>query len=169
MKHMEDGKNWNELMKENDSFEKKMDKMHTEELGLGMPEDYFVKSKIDVLDKVFYEKKSKVIPLFRNKAMWFAAAGIALIVALSIFKPVTLSTVNEIPSVITDTVDQIRNFDLNNAKFFIEDDILVASLFVDDSEIDDYIDNYIIEEIIIDEYIDHFLLDDLTGDSMSFY
>jgi len=156
-------------MKDNKSFKKKMDKMHTEELGLGMPEDYFEKSKIDILDKVFHEKKSKVIPLFRNKVMWFAAAGIALIVALSVFKPVSMSTINKIPSVITDTVGQIRNLDLNNGGFFVEDDILVASLFVDDSEIDDFVDNYIIEEIVIDEYIDHFLLDDLTGETMIFY
>jgi hypothetical protein len=169
MKHMENYKNRNELMKDNESFEKKMDKIHTEELGLGMPEDYFVKSKIDILDKVFHERKSKVIPLFRNKVMWFAAAGIALIVALSVFKPASMSTINEIPSIITDTVGQLRNLDLNNGEFFVEDDILVASLFVDDSEIDDYLDNYIIEEIVIDEYIDHFLLDDLTGETMIFY
>ena len=169
MKHTEENKRWNELLKDNDSFEKKTDKIHAEELGMDIPEDYFAKSKIDILDKVFKEKKSKVIPLFRNKVMWFAAAGIALILALSVFNPSTISTVNEIPSVFTDTVDQIRNLDLNNGRFFSEDDMLVASLFVDDADIDNYVDNYIIEEIIIDEYIDHFLLDDLTGETMFFY
>jgi len=169
MKHMEDNKRWNELMKNNDSSEKQMDKMHTEELGLGMPEDYFEKSKIDILDKVFHEKKSKVIPLFRNKVTWFAAAGVALIVALTVFKPASMSSINEIPTVIADTVGQIRNLDLINSEFFVEDDMLVASLFIDDSEIDDYIDNYIIEETIIDEYIDGFLLDDLTGETMILY
>jgi len=163
---MEDHKRWDELMKNNDSAEKKMDKMHTEELGLGMPEDYFEKSKNDILDIVFHEKKSKVIPLFRNKVMWFAAAGIALIVALTVFKPAGMSNINEIPTVIADTVGQMRNLDLINSEFFIEDDMLVASLFIDDSEIDDYIDNYIIEETVIDEYIDAFLLDDLTGETM---
>ena len=147
----------------------KMDKIHTEELGLGMPEDYFEKSKIDILDKVYHEKKSKVIPLFRNKVMWFAAAGIALIVAMSVFKPSTPSTVNEIHSVIADTVVQMRNLDLINSEFFVEDDMLVASLFVDDADIDSYIDNYIIEETVIDEYIDEFLLDDLTGETMILY
>ena len=165
MKHMEDNKRWNELMKNSDSSEKKMDKMHTEELGLGTPEDYFLTSKIDILDRVFHEKKSKVVPLFRNKIMWFAAAGIALIVALTVYKPTGMSTINEIPRVIADTVGQIRNLDLANSEFFVEDDMLVASLFIDDSEIDDYIDNYIIEETVIDEYIDEFLLDDLTGET----
>ncbi len=64
---------------------------------------------------------------------------------------------------------QIRNLDLANDEFFVEDDILVASLFIDDSEIDNYLDTYIIEEVVIDEYIDHFLLDDLTGETMIFY
>jgi len=169
MKHMKDNKRWDESMKNNDSFEKIMDKMHTEELGLGMPEDYFSTSKIDILDKVFHEKKSKVIPLFRNKVMWFAAAGIALIVTLTVFKPAGLSTINEIPTVIADTVGQIRNLDLANSEFFVEDDMLVASLFIDDSEIDDFVDNYIIEETVIDEYIDAFLLDDLTGETMILY
>lgn len=166
---MEDHKRWNELMKNNDSSEKKMDKMHAEELGLGMPEDYFSTSKIDILDKVFQDKKSKVVPLFRNKVMWFAAAGIALIVALTVFKPAGMSSINEIPTVIADTVGQIRNLELINSEFFVEDDMLVASLFIDDSEIDDYIDNYIIEETVIDEYIDAFLLDDLTGETMFLY
>jgi len=169
MKHMKDHKRWNELMKNNDSFEKKMDKMHTEDLGLGMPEDYFSTSKIDILDKVFQKKKSKVIPLFRNKVMWFAAAGIALIVALTVFKPASISTINEIPTVIADTVGQIRNLDLANSEFFVDDDMLVASLFIDDSEINVFVDNYIIEETVIDEYIDAFLLDDLTGETMILY
>jgi len=169
MKDKEDYKRWNERMKDDISFEKQMDKIHTEELGLSMPEDYFEKSKIDILDKVFHEKKPKVIPLFRNKVMWFAAAGIALIVALTVFKPASMSTINEIPMVIADTVGQISNLDLANNEFFTEDDMLVASLFVDDSEIDNYVDNYIIEETIIDEYIDEFLLDDLTGETMILY
>jgi len=80
-----------------------------------------------------------------------------------------MSTINEIPTVIADTVGQIRNLELANSEFFVEDDMLVASLFIDDSEIDDYIDNYIIEETVIDEYIDAFLLDDLTGETMIFY
>ena len=163
---MEDHKRRNELMKDNDSSENKMDKIHTEELGFGMPDNYFSTSKIDILDQVFHEKKSKVVPLFRNKVMWFAAAGIALIVALTVFKPAGMSTINEIPTVIADTVGQMRNLDLINSEFFIEDDMLVASLFIDDSEIDDFIDNYIIEETVIDEYIDSFLLDDLTGETM---
>ena len=166
---MEDYKRHNELMKDIDSLENKIDKMHTDELGLGMPKDYFAKSKEDILDKVFTENKSKEIPLYRNKVIWFAAAGIALIVAFSVFKPDTLPTINDIPSVIADTVGQIRNLDLTNDEFFVEDDILVASLFIDDSEIDNFFDTYIMEEVIIDEYIDHFLLDDLTGETMIFY
>lgn len=166
---MEDYKTWNELMKDNDSFEKKLDEIHADELGLGMPEDYFSKSKIDILDKVHPEKKSNVFPLYRNKVMWFAAAGIALIVTLSVFNTSTISNINKIPEVIADTVGQIKNLDLTNGGFYVEDDILVASLFVDESEIDSYIDNYIIEETIIDEYIDNFLLDDLTGETMIYY
>lgn len=166
---MDDNKNRNEWLKDNESFEEQLDKIHVEELGLGTPDDFFSKSKNDILDKVSQERKSKVVRLFRNKAMWFTAAGIALIVALSVLKPSSFSTVNKVPLVVADTIDQILNMDLNNDTFYLEDDILLASLFIDDSEIDDYVDNYIIEETIIDEYIDQFLLDYLSGERMLFY
>lgn len=169
MKNIENHNEWNELLKGKHSLEKKIDQLHAEELGLGVPVGYFEKSKNDIFEKAFPKKKSRLIPLFKSKVTWFAAAGIALIVALSVFSPNTNSTINDVPSAIADTVRQIRKTDLPDNEFFMKDDILVASLFIDDSEIDMYFDNYIIEETIIDEYIDHFLLDDLTGETMVLY
>lgn len=163
---MEEYKNLNEWIKENESSEKHLEEIHGKELGLGVPDDYFSKSKNDILDSVFHKRESKVVPLFRNKTMWFAAAGLALILALSVFKPSVFSGINDTPLIIADSIDQIRKSDFKKDAFYFEEDILLTSLFIDDSEIDDYVDNYIIEETLIDEYIDHFLLDDLFGESM---
>jgi len=40
------------------------------------------------------------------------------------------------------------------------DRILIASLFLDETEIDQYADDQFIEEIIIDEYIDNYFFED---------
>jgi len=165
---MKNQKKWDEQMKDKDSFEKKLDIMHTDELGLGMPEDYFSKSKNDILEKINSEKKSKVIPIYKNKVVWFAAAGIAFILALTVFKPDVLPDIGEIPSIVSDSVDQIKNFDLATINEFVEEDVLIASLFVDESQIDTYIDNYIIEETFIDEYIDNYIMDDLLDAELIF-
>ncbi len=50
---------------------------------------------------------------------------------------------------------------MGNDHFFMEqDDILIASLFMDETEIDQYADDQFIEEIIIDEYIDNYFFED---------
>lgn len=166
---MEEYKKWNKLAKDTESFEKQVDKMHLNELGLGTPEDYFVKSKTDILNRVNGRKKSKSVPFYRNRVAWIAAAGAALILALTVFKSTNISTVYKIPNIISDTVGEVQNFDLASSVTVEEDDFLIASLFVDESQIDSYVDNYIVEETIIDEYIDNFLLDDMTGDTMNLY
>ncbi len=161
-------KNKDELMKNKDSFEKKLEKMHSDDLGLSLPDDYFAKSKNEILDKINPEKSSKIISLYKSKIFWFAAAGIAIIIALSVFKPNILSERNSIPSMVSDTVKQIQYFDLANNEAISEDDILVASLFIAEDQIDNYVDNYIVEESLIDEYIDSYLLDEMIDDTSIF-
>lgn len=168
MKQMENLKNLNELMKNKDSFEKKLDKMHSDDLGLSLPKDYFAKSKNEILDRINSEKSSNIISLYKSKIFWFAAAGIALIIALSVFKPNFLPSTDPMPSIVSDTLEQIQNFNLANDGAIIEDDILVTSLFVAENQIDNYVDNYIVEESLIDEYIDSYLLDEMIDDTSVF-
>ena len=155
-------------MQNKDSVEKELDKKHSADLGLDLPEDYFAKSKNDILEKVAIDKSPKTIDLYKSKIFWFAAAGIALIIALSVFKPNFLPEPNVTPSIVSDTVEQIQNYGIGNTNQEIESDFLVASLFVDENHIDRFIDNHIIEESLIDEYIDTYLLDEIVDDPLVF-
>lgn len=131
--------------------DEKLQKVHVEELGLGMPEDYFSKSKSEILAKVGYEDKSKVVPLYRNKIVWAAAAAIALLVVLTVFRTNRIPQIDGIPTIVSDTIEQLNKGLANEDAVKEENDILISSLFVEDSEIDEFVDNYMLKKAIFDE------------------
>ena len=133
------------------ALEEKLQKMHIEDLGLGMPEDYFSKSKSEILAKVGIEDKSRVLPLYRNKIFWAAAAAIAVLFVLTLFKTSTVPQIEEIPAIVSDTMEQL-NKGLANEDFYQgENDILISSLFVEDTELDEFVDNYMLGEALFDK------------------
>jgi len=142
-------------------------KTHKKDLGLSVPENYFSTSKNEILTKISGEKKVKVVPLYQNKFVWFVAAGITLLVALTVFKPNLFSNIDNNPSIVSDSLFNNENLDLVYDLFLADkEDITVASLFMDDTEISNYIANNIIEEILIDDEIDYFMLEDMLNDEM---
>lgn len=144
-----------------------LEKVHTNDLGLGVPEDYFSTSKSELLAKIASEKKTKIVLLYQNKLMWFVAAGIALLMALTVFKPNAFPGIDKNPSIVSDTINKFQNLDLVY-NLFLNDaqDITVASLFMDETEISNYITNNIIEELLIDEEIDYFMLEEILHDDL---
>ncbi len=72
-----------------------MHKMHSEELGLNIPKDYFSKSKIEILEKVANQKKSKFTIFSRERILWSVAASIAIILSWYIVRPYFLSIVQQ--------------------------------------------------------------------------
>lgn len=169
MKHIENNNGMDELLKRKGSFEKNLNKIHKEELGLGVPENYFSDSKKEILANIDNKNEIKGRPFYKRKVMWLAAAGIALLFALSVFKQNSINILDGTPSIVFDTVDQIRNIDLTKEYLFTEEDhVLIASLFIDDTQIDQYVDNYILEEVVIDEYIDNIMLDEMMNDDLIF-
>ena len=133
------------------TLEEKLRKIHNEDLGLSMPKDYFAKSKSEILAKVGIEDKSRVVPLYRNKVFWAAAAVIAVLIVLTVFKTNTVPQIDKIPAIVSDTIEQLNkglaDEDINPG----ENDILISSLFVEDTELDDFVDNYMLEEALFDE------------------
>ena len=134
------------------SFDRKMHKMHSEELGLHTPKDYFSKSKIDILEKVSNKRGVRLTIFSRERIVWSAAATIALIIALTVFKPNSLPSIDEIPAIVSDSIDNIKNNGLAQVEP-AENDILITSLFVSDNEIDEFVDNYVIEELVYKEVL----------------
>jgi hypothetical protein len=109
------------------TFDVNTEKKHKSDLGLNIPEGYFSKSKQAVLDKTVFEKKSKVIPLCKNMYAWSAVAVVALLFILTVYRP--LMNTNE-----------------------IDDDILIASLVIEDSDVDQLLENYVNEELLTDDF-----------------
>jgi len=132
------------------SFESKMQEMHSSALGLKTPENYFSQSKITILEKVSNQKKKRFNFFSRNRIVWAAAATIAIIFAVSVFKPNVLPSFNNVPAIVSDTIDQLQNNNLAQGEIK-EDDILITSLFVSENEIDEFVDNYVLEELVYDE------------------
>jgi len=109
------------------TFDVNTEKKHKSDLGLNIPEGYFSKSKQAVLDKTVFEKKNKVITLYRSMYAWSAVAVIALLFILTVYNP--LIHTNE-----------------------VEDDILIASLVIDDLDVDQLLEDYVNEELLTDDF-----------------
>ncbi len=136
--------------KDQKALEEKLQKMHLQDLGLDLPEDYFSKSKSEILAKVGIEDKSRVLPLYRNKIFWAAAAAVAVLIVLTVFKTSTVRQIEEIPAIVSDTIEQL-NKGLANEDFYQgENDILISSLFVEDTELDEFVDNYMLGEALFE-------------------
>ncbi|AUP79628.1 hypothetical protein [Flavivirga eckloniae] len=134
-------------------FDKHMLKLHKEELGLNVPEDYFSKSKQDILDKISEETKPKKSVFFLNKSfIWYAAASIIVLIAITIIKPNNSLPIDDSQSIVSDTIKLLEQtkFEKDIAEF-TENDILITSLFVEENDIDEFIDNYVLEEALLDE------------------
>ncbi len=132
------------------TFDSKMHEMHSEELGFQVPEDYFSKSKMEILAKVSNQKEQRFNIFSRKRIIWSVAATITIIVALTVFKPNALTSFDNVPVIVSDTINHLQNNNLAQGEFK-EDDILISSLFVPDSEIDEFVDDYVLEELVYEE------------------
>lgn len=147
------------------SKEKNTDKVHKKDLGFDIPEDYFLKSKSEILSKVSTLKEPKIISIFKNRFVWFAAAGIALFIALTVFKQQTIPSMKNSPEIVSDTLNASENMDLA-LNYFFEDNVLVASLFVSDANVESYVINAFLKEVVADEYLDDFIVNELMEEDL---
>jgi hypothetical protein len=132
-----------------DSFDQKNHKKHEEDLGLHLPEDYFSKSKANILSQVSSKKRSKLIMFSRKTIVWSTTVAALLIFTITLFKHNEFSTTGTITNIVSDTISAFQNENaINNDVVISTEDVLLASLFVEESNVNAYVDNYIKEEII---------------------
>lgn len=168
MKPIKKTTNLKDQINHQDLFDKKMHGKHMEKLGLDLPENYFSKSKSDIAAFTLVKNKSKLIKL-RKSVIWIAAAGIALLFAVTIFKPNGILNSDIISTSASDTVEKIKNIYFDNDKYFTEEDnVLLTSLYVDENQMDAYADNHFMDEIIIDEYIDDYIIENTVVEEIIF-
>lgn len=132
----------NSFLKENFNSNK-IGQHHKDSLGFNVPEGYFSKSKKEILDALpkVQKRKSRIFGLQPIFAYPIAASLILLIGITIWFQNSNLRK-----------DQQITETEENETRYLKtpSDAILINSLLVENSEIDYYMDNYIINEIIVE-------------------
>lgn len=101
---------------------------HKEYLGMDVPEDYFVQSKQSILDLVSKEKKET--PVLYLRRPFQVAASTALLIALTIWY--------QMNSTISPSLEIASN------------DVLIESLFVEDTDMNEFVDAILVSEIVVE-------------------
>ena len=154
MEPMEKDKNSQNEVIQGDLANKRIRHLHEKDLGLHTPNDYFSSSKKELLNRISEEKeKKKVVPLYQNKMAWIVAASVALMISIVLFGPKTLPSVNGIPAVVLDTIQELNDDEgyVEQTLSSEEDDVLVSSLFMEDDEVDAFVNSYVLEEVLFVE------------------
>ena len=144
----------------NDGFSN-ISEHHQEYLGTSIPEDYFSKSKHSILDKIsekanknVIDKKPKKQLVFymRPQFRYFAAASLVFILSLTVW----LQNSNN--------KDDFNT--VNVEAYAYQDDILINSLLVDDSELDAFADATLFNEVLVKAELSEQKLDNLILNSL---
>jgi hypothetical protein len=125
------------------NYKEDLGNLHKDKLGLEIPNGYFSKSKMDILDAIPKEVKNKqTVFWLKPRFAYPIAASIILLISITFLwqnnTPETNSEVSDI--------DKIEMFNMD----FSSDEFLVFSLFVEDSEMDQFVDAFLMKEIIVE-------------------
>lgn len=133
-------------------------KHHKNYLGKEIPEDYFKKSKISILNAIkedaLVEQKPKKQLVFylRPQFKFIAAAAILFLLTLSIW---------------LQNSESKNNFDdITIEELALEDDVLIKSLLVEDSDLDEFTDATLFNEVVVKAEIKEQKMDDLILNSL---
>jgi len=133
--------------------------LHKEKLGLEIPDGYFSKSKLDILDAIPKEEENKQT-LFWLKPRFAYPIAASLVLLISI----TFLWQNNTPETNLEVSD-IEKIELFNMDFS-SDEFLVSSLFVEDSKMDQFVDAFIMKEIIVEADISEQKLENIFINSL---
>jgi hypothetical protein len=140
-------------------------KHHKQYLGTEIPEGYFAKSKISILEKIKEETISETASEKKNIVFWMkprfkfaVAASLAFMLSLTIWLKKSNKTkiINE------------SNFEL----LAFSDDVLLESLLIEDSDFEAFTEATLFNEILLqaelsEQKLDNLVLDNLIiGDSL---
>ena len=141
-----------------EEFTKDVGKHHKEYLGTTVPENYFATSKMAILDKIKQENniaenpKKQLVFYMRPQFKYIAAASLVFIISLTLWlqKQTNEDDVN-IPNIET---------------LALTDDVLVESLLIDDTNIDEFTATTLFEEVMVKAEIKEQEMDNLIINSL---
>lgn len=132
MKKSEENNKTNSKRLENDFLKEKgtisASDYHKEYLGMDVPEDYFQTSKTNILDAI---SKKKQTPVFYLRRPFQIAASLTILVCLSIV--IRMSS-----------VEDLNDFEIAS------NDILIESLFVEDIDMNTFVNDIVVNEIVVE-------------------
>ncbi|MGY5351669.1 hypothetical protein ACXGQW_03750 [Wenyingzhuangia sp. IMCC45533] len=128
--------------KEQVSTNSNQQKNHVEDLGLEVPENYFKNSKQSILDKIAEESQetqydTTIIDWRRKRVGLFIAASVAIIFGLAILK-------------VQQTYFDVDKKHTHKMALLEENDDLINSLFVEEYEAEDVIDDFFVDKLLED-------------------
>ena len=130
-------------------------KLHKDKLGLDIPEDYFVNSKKDILKTVSTKAATKLVFGLKPVIAYSLAASLVLLITFSIWMRMSFSPLeHEVTDMETSELSVYSN------------DVLVSSLLIDDSEMEAFVDEYILEEIFVETELSELELEDAFMNSL---
>ena len=143
-----------------EGFKDDISKHHKEYLGTDIPEGYFSKSKISILDKIKedvqneepIEIKKQLVFWMQPQFKYIAAASLVFILSLTVW----LQNTNKV-----DLIDE-TNFEL----LAFSDDVLLDSLLLEEEEVDAFTEATLFNEVLVRAELSEQKLDNLIYDNL---
>ncbi|MFY9242795.1 MAG: hypothetical protein WAO74_07190 [Polaribacter sp.] len=156
MKKSTENKDKNNFLKE--GLQDDISKHHKKYLGTEVPRGYFIKSKMEILDKIKQETKIELKPkkqivfYLRPQFKYIAAASLIFMLSLSVW----LHNSNNSNGI------NKANFE----EFAFSDDVLINSIFIADSEVDAFADATLFNEVVVKAELSEQKMDNLILNSL---
>ena len=134
-------------------------KHHKKYLGTDIPEGYFVKSKMSILDKIKEEHVTEEVISKKGTLFWMqpqfkyiAAASLVFILSLTVWLQ-SSSNQNDLDIINIETLA-------------FSEDVLINSLLIEESEVDAFEDATLFNEVLVKAELSEQKLDNLILDSL---
>jgi hypothetical protein len=127
---------------------KHMQNKHQKDLGLSLPDDYFKTSKAELLKLAAQEVKEPKSKLIKINFVWAAAASVVILLSIGFLTKYYSDSKLSIPQMVSDTLNPVKQELLTLESLNNENETLVSSLFIDDDEIDAYLDDAFINDAL---------------------
>ena len=143
-----------------EGFRGDISKHHKKYLGTDIPEGYFSKSKMSILDKIKEDAQNEApIEIKKQLVFWMqpqfkyiAAASLVFILSLTVW----LQNTNKV-----DLIDE-TNFEL----LAFSDDVLLDSLLLEEEEVDAFTEATLFNEVLVRAELSEQKLDNLIYDNL---
>ena len=130
-------------MKNSNQHKEDISRLHKDRLGMEVPEDFFAKSKANILNSVIKPEKT-IQSVFWLKPMiaYPMAASIILAIAITFWMQNNNTIRNE-------QITNTENIEILNSDI-LHSDFLISSLMVSEHEMDEYLDSYILNKVVFE-------------------